>query len=145
MVWVIMDIIIRSGPIFQNTTIRFTEFKPINIQTSPIIFLEILLWKLTLANGLKIKTLGGVNISMYSGSYFQPEDDRQVQQYGAAAGASQNALYSQHLYKALTGFGKIPFRTTEHLVNMRSILWAVFLHRKPPTILWEVVAFHPIL
>ncbi len=36
---------------------------------------------------------------MYSGSYFQPEDDRQVEQYGAAAGASQNALYSQHLYQ----------------------------------------------
>ncbi len=56
--------------------------------------------ELTLAKGLKIKTLGGVNISMYSGSYFQPEDDRQVEQYGAAAGASQNALYSQHLYQS---------------------------------------------
>ncbi|HTB26483.1 MAG TPA: TonB-dependent receptor [Puia sp.] len=56
--------------------------------------------ELTLTKGLKIKTLGGVNISMYSGSYFQPEDDRQVEQYGAAAGASQNALYSQHLYQS---------------------------------------------
>ncbi len=54
----------------------------------------------TLFPGFKIKTLGGVNISMYSGSYYQPEDDRKVQQYGAAAGASQNALYSQHLYNS---------------------------------------------
>jgi len=54
----------------------------------------------TIFSGFKIKTLGGVNISMYSGSYYQPEDDRQVQQYGAAAGASQNALYSQHLYNS---------------------------------------------
>ena len=81
---------------------------------------------------------------MYSGSYFQPEDDRQVKQYGAAAGASQNALIQPALIStALTGFGKIPFRTTEYLGNMQSILWAVFLHRKPPTILWVVVAFHP--
>jgi TonB-dependent starch-binding outer membrane protein SusC len=56
--------------------------------------------ELTLTKGLKIKTLGGVNISMYSGSYFQPEDDRQVEQYGAAAGATQNAFYSQHLYQS---------------------------------------------
>ena len=56
--------------------------------------------EITILKGLKIKTLGGVNISMYSGSYFQPEDDRQVQQYGAAAGATQNALYSQHLYQS---------------------------------------------
>ena len=56
--------------------------------------------EVTIVNGLKVKTLAGVNISMYSGSYFQPEDDRQVNQYGAAAGASQNALYSQHLYNS---------------------------------------------
>lgn len=56
--------------------------------------------EVTLFDGFKVKTLGGVNVSMYSGSYFQPEDDRKVNQYGAAAGASQNALYSQHLYNS---------------------------------------------
>jgi TonB-dependent starch-binding outer membrane protein SusC len=56
--------------------------------------------EVTILDGLKIKTLGGVNVSMYSGSYFQPEDDRQVNQYGAAAGATQNAFYSQHLYNS---------------------------------------------
>jgi len=56
--------------------------------------------EVTIIDGLKIKTLGGVNISMYSGSYYQPEDDRKVNQYGAAAGASQNAFYNQHLYNS---------------------------------------------
>jgi TonB-dependent starch-binding outer membrane protein SusC len=56
--------------------------------------------EVTIMDGLKIKTLGGVNISTYSGSYFQPEDDRQVNQYGAAAGATQNAFYNQHLYNS---------------------------------------------
>jgi TonB-dependent starch-binding outer membrane protein SusC len=56
--------------------------------------------EVTILKGLKIKTLGGVNISMYSGSFYQPEDDRKVNQYGAAAGASQNAFYNQHLYQS---------------------------------------------
>lgn len=56
--------------------------------------------EVTIVDGLKIKTLAGINTSMYSGSYYQPEDDRKVNQYGAAAGASQNALYSQHLYNS---------------------------------------------
>ncbi len=54
--------------------------------------------EVTLFDGLKLKTLAGANISMYSGSFFQPEDDRIVNQYGAAGGASQNAFYNQHLY-----------------------------------------------
>ena len=54
--------------------------------------------EVTIINGLKIKTLAGVTTSNYSGSYFQPEDDRKVNQYGAAGGASQNANYNQHLY-----------------------------------------------
>ena len=56
--------------------------------------------EVTIIDGLKVKTLAGANISMYSGSYFQPEDDRQVQQYGAAAGATQSPLYSQHIYNS---------------------------------------------
>src|SRR5450432_2204289 len=56
--------------------------------------------EVTIVDGLRVKTLAGANISMYSGSYFQPEDDRQVQQYGAAAGATQSPLYSQHIYNS---------------------------------------------
>jgi len=51
----------------------------------------------TIIDGLKIKTSAGINLSTYNGSYFQPEDDRLVQQYGASAGATANAFYSQHL------------------------------------------------
>jgi len=50
----------------------------------------------TIIDGLRIKTNGGINVSNYSGSFFQPEDDRSDQQYGLG-GATQNALYSQHL------------------------------------------------
>ncbi|ASU36268.1 SusC/RagA family TonB-linked outer membrane protein [Mucilaginibacter xinganensis] len=50
----------------------------------------------TIIDGLKIKTNAGVNVSDYSGSFYQPEDDRSDQQYGLG-GATQNALYSQHL------------------------------------------------
>jgi TonB-linked SusC/RagA family outer membrane protein len=51
----------------------------------------------TIIDGLKIKTHAGVNISDYNGSYFQPEDDRLVDQYGSQAGSTQNAFYSQHI------------------------------------------------
>lgn len=51
----------------------------------------------TIFDGLKIKTNAGINLSDYSGSYFQPEDDRLVNQYGSSAGATANAFYSQHL------------------------------------------------
>ena len=51
----------------------------------------------TLYDGLKIKTMAGVNVSQYSGSYYQPEDGRLFAQYGAQAGATQNAVYSQRI------------------------------------------------
>jgi TonB-linked SusC/RagA family outer membrane protein len=50
----------------------------------------------TILPGLKIKTNAGVNTSEYSGSFYQPEDNRSSDQYGLG-GATQNALYSQHL------------------------------------------------
>jgi TonB-linked SusC/RagA family outer membrane protein len=50
----------------------------------------------TIINGLKIKTNAGVNITTYDGSYYQPEDNRLNEQYNLG-GATQNALYSQHL------------------------------------------------
>ncbi|MEO6000326.1 MAG: TonB-dependent receptor, partial [Chitinophagaceae bacterium] len=48
----------------------------------------------TIIKGLRIKTNFGVNISDYSGYYFQPEDRRWDEQYGLG-GANQDALYSQ--------------------------------------------------
>jgi len=51
----------------------------------------------TIIDGLKIKTNAGINLNTYNGSYFQPEDDRLVEQYGSSAGATANAFYSQHL------------------------------------------------
>ena len=51
----------------------------------------------TLIDGLKIKTNAGATITSSNGSYFSPEDDRLVNQYGAQAGATQNANYSQSL------------------------------------------------
>lgn len=50
----------------------------------------------TIFNGLKIKTNAGVNITTYSGSYYQPEDNRLNDQYNLG-GPTQNAFYSQHL------------------------------------------------
>lgn len=46
-------------------------------------------------SGLKFKTNAGVNVSDFTGSYFQPEDLRWQQQYGLA-GANQLALYNQN-------------------------------------------------
>lgn len=51
----------------------------------------------TLFSGLRIKTNAGVTITNGNGSYYQPEDDRLVNQYGALAGATQNAFYNQNL------------------------------------------------
>ncbi|QEC79277.1 SusC/RagA family TonB-linked outer membrane protein [Mucilaginibacter ginsenosidivorax] len=51
----------------------------------------------TIFDGLKFKTNGGITYTGYNGSYFQPSDSRKIDQYGAAAGASGTALYSQHI------------------------------------------------
>jgi len=51
----------------------------------------------TIFDGLKFKTNGGITYTGYSGSYFQPSDSRKIDQYGAAAGASGTAFYSQHI------------------------------------------------
>ncbi|HEX8313744.1 MAG TPA: SusC/RagA family TonB-linked outer membrane protein, partial [Flavisolibacter sp.] len=48
----------------------------------------------TVIAGLRLKTNFGVNISDYSGYYFQPEDRRWDEQY-QLGGANQDALYSQ--------------------------------------------------
>ncbi|BAU53781.1 SusC/RagA family TonB-linked outer membrane protein [Mucilaginibacter gotjawali] len=51
----------------------------------------------TIIDGLKVKSNAGITYNGYSGSYFSPEDDRIVNQYGAQAGATQNATYSQNI------------------------------------------------
>ena len=51
----------------------------------------------TIFDGLKIKTTGGATITGSNGYYYAPEDDRLVNQYGAQAGATQNANFSQTL------------------------------------------------
>ncbi|HEV9037608.1 MAG TPA: SusC/RagA family TonB-linked outer membrane protein, partial [Puia sp.] len=53
--------------------------------------------ELTLLEGLKFKTNAGITYNGYNGYYFAPEDDRLVNQYGALAGATQNAAYSQSI------------------------------------------------
>jgi TonB-linked SusC/RagA family outer membrane protein len=46
--------------------------------------------------GLRIKTMAGININNYNGSYFQPEDNRLNVQYNLG-GATQNAAYNQNI------------------------------------------------
>ncbi len=48
----------------------------------------------TIIDGLKIKTNAGINVSDFSGYFFQPEDDRSSDQYGLG-GANQLSQYSQ--------------------------------------------------
>jgi TonB-linked SusC/RagA family outer membrane protein len=45
--------------------------------------------------GLRLKTNVGINISNFSGSFYQPEDNRLNEQYNLG-GATQNAFYNQH-------------------------------------------------
>jgi TonB-linked SusC/RagA family outer membrane protein len=52
--------------------------------------------EITPFDGLRLKTNAGVNLNNYSGSYFQPEDQRINQQYNLG-GPTQNANYNQHL------------------------------------------------
>jgi TonB-dependent starch-binding outer membrane protein SusC len=49
----------------------------------------------TLYDGLKLKTNAGVNLSGFSGSFFQPEDTRATSQYPSAATTSAN--YHQNM------------------------------------------------
>jgi TonB-dependent starch-binding outer membrane protein SusC len=51
----------------------------------------------TIFDGLKVKTNAGITYNGFSSYYFAPEDDRLVNQYGAQAGATQNASYSQSI------------------------------------------------
>lgn len=48
----------------------------------------------TIFDGLKVKTLAGVNVNVFSASFFQPEDDREAAQYPGAV--SGTAYYHQN-------------------------------------------------
>jgi len=78
-----------TNPLF---TINSNRYKNINQYLLANSSLEA-----TIVDGLKIKTNAGVNVSGFNGYFFQPEDDRLVNQYGSLAGSTQNALYTQHI------------------------------------------------
>ncbi len=78
-----------GNPLYSINTNQYQNITNYLLATSSL--------EVTLVKGLRVKTNAGINTSNYSGSYFQPEDDRLVQQYGGAAGATANAYYSQHL------------------------------------------------
>ncbi|HEY8783273.1 MAG TPA: TonB-dependent receptor [Mucilaginibacter sp.] len=78
-----------SNPVFTVSTDQYQNITQYFLTNTSL--------EATIVDGLKIKTFAGVNLNEYSGSFFQPEDDRLVNQYGASAGAVANAFYNQHL------------------------------------------------
>lgn len=78
-----------NNPVFSINTNQYVNINQYLLTNSSL--------EATLIDGLKIKTNAGVTITNGNNSYFQPEDDRLVNQYGAQAGATQNAQYSQGL------------------------------------------------
>jgi TonB-linked SusC/RagA family outer membrane protein len=78
-----------SNPIY---TIETNEYKNITNY-----FLVNSSLEATIFSDLKLKTNAGINYTGYSGTFYQPTDTRLIDQYGPSAGASGNALYSQHI------------------------------------------------
>jgi len=78
-----------SNPLFSINTNRYQNLNNFLLLSSSL--------EATIFKGLTIKTNAGITYNGYNGYYFQPEDDRLVNQYGAQAGATQNALYSQSI------------------------------------------------
>ncbi|MGN6179416.1 MAG: SusC/RagA family TonB-linked outer membrane protein [Mucilaginibacter sp.] len=76
-----------SNPVYSIESNRYSNISQFFIANSSL--------EATLLPGLRIKTNAGATVTNYNGSYFSPEDDRLVNQYGSQAGATQNALYSQ--------------------------------------------------
>ena len=76
-----------SNPLFSINTNRYQNLSNWMLLSSSL--------EVTIVDGLTIKTNAGITYNGYNGFYFQPEDDRLVNQYGAQAGATQNALYNQ--------------------------------------------------
>jgi TonB-linked SusC/RagA family outer membrane protein len=78
-----------NNPVYSINTNRFKNITNFFLANSSL--------EATIIDGLKIKTNAGITYNGYSGYYFSPEDDRLVNQYGAQAGATQNAFYSQSM------------------------------------------------
>jgi TonB-linked SusC/RagA family outer membrane protein len=78
-----------SNPLFTVNNNRYQNLNNFFLVSSSL--------EVTLLEGLKIKTNAGITYNGYNGFYFAPEDDRLVNQYGALAGATQNAAYSQSI------------------------------------------------
>ena len=54
--------------------------------------------EISIIDGLKVKTNAGITYLGNNNLYFQPEDDRLVNQYGSVAGATQNATFTKSTY-----------------------------------------------
>jgi TonB-linked SusC/RagA family outer membrane protein len=78
-----------SNPLFSIQNNRYQNLTNFFLASSSL--------EATIFDGLKIKTNAGITYNGYTGFYFSPEDDRLVNQYGAQAGATQNAAYSQSI------------------------------------------------
>ena len=78
-----------GNPVYSINTNQYVNINQFLLSNSSL--------EATIIDGLKIKTNAGVTITNGNGSYYQPEDDRLVNQYGALAGATQNSLYTQSL------------------------------------------------
>jgi TonB-linked SusC/RagA family outer membrane protein len=78
-----------NNPVFTIENNRYANINNFFITNSSL--------EATIIDGLRIKTNAGITYNGFSGSYFSPEDDRLVNQYGAQAGATQNAFYSQNI------------------------------------------------
>lgn len=76
-----------SNPVYSIETNQYKNITNYLLASSSL--------EVTLYDGLKVKTNAGINISNYSGSYFQPEDHRANDQYPGSITA--NAFYHQNL------------------------------------------------
>jgi TonB-linked SusC/RagA family outer membrane protein len=54
--------------------------------------------EISIFDGLRVKTNAGITYLGNNNLYFQPEDDRLVNQYGGQAGATQNATFTKSTY-----------------------------------------------
>ena len=78
-----------GNPLYSIETNRYKNITNYLLATTSL--------EVTLVKGLRVKTNFGINTNNYSGSFFSPEDDRLLQQYGGQAGATANAFYNQHI------------------------------------------------
>ncbi|MGI4803396.1 MAG: SusC/RagA family TonB-linked outer membrane protein [Janthinobacterium lividum] len=78
-----------GNPIYSINTNQYTNINQFLLTNTSL--------EATVFDGLKIKSNAGVTITGNNNSYFSPEDDRLVNQYGSVAGATQNAAYNQSL------------------------------------------------